>query len=55
MMNEMFFSINDRHLQLLAEVGVLKYIIANKGADVQVSIYYYILGYNVCHDLHPSW
>ena len=38
MMNEMFFSINDRHLQLLAEVGVLKYIIANKGADVQVSI-----------------
>ena len=55
MTNEMFFSINDRHLQLLAEVGVLKYIIANKGADVQVSIYYYILGYNVCHDLHPSW
>ena len=55
MMNEMFFSINDRHLQLLAEVGVLKYIIANKGADVQVSIYYYILGYNICHDLHPSW
>ena len=38
MINEMFFSINDRHLQLLAEVGVLKYIIANKGCDVQASI-----------------
>ena len=37
MTNEMFYSITDRHLKLLAEVGVLKYIIANKGSDVQVS------------------
>ena len=43
MTNEMFYSITDGHLKLLAEVGVLKYIIANKGADVQqVSIYYYL-------------
>ena len=39
MTNEMFFSNNDRHLQLLAEVGVLKYIIANKGCDVQARYY----------------
>ena len=38
MTNEMFYSITDGHLKLLAEVGVLKYIIANKGSDVQVSI-----------------
>ena len=38
MTNEMFYSITDRHLKSLAEVGVLKYIIANKGSDVQVSI-----------------
>ena len=31
----------DRHLKLLAEVGVLKHIIANKGSQVeQVSICY---------------
>ena len=42
MTDEMFYKMTDRHLKLLAEVGVLKYIIANKGADVQqVSIYYY--------------
>ena len=40
MTDEMFYKMTDRHLKLLAEVGVLKYIIANKGADVQVSIYY---------------
>ena len=55
MTDEMFYKMTDRHLKLLAEVGVLKYIIANKGADVQVSIYYYILGYKICHDLHPCW
>ena len=38
MTNEMFYSITDGHLKLLAEVEVLKYIIANKGSDVQVSI-----------------
>ena len=37
MTNEMFYSINDGHLKLLAEVGVLKYIIANKGTQVEVS------------------
>ena len=37
MTNEMFYSITDGHLKLLAEVGVLKYIIANKGAQVEVS------------------
>ena len=42
----MFYSITDGHLKLLAEVGVLKYIIANKGADVQqVSIDYYYYYY----------
>ena len=40
MTDEMFYKMRDRHLKLLAEVGVLKYIIANKGADVQDSIYY---------------
>ena len=55
MTDEIFYKMTDRHLKLLAEVGVLKYIIANKGADVQVSIYYYILGYKICHDLHPCW
>ena len=37
MTNEMFYSITDGHLKLLAEVGVLKYIIANQGAQVEVS------------------
>ena len=40
MTDEKFYKMTDRHLKLLAEVGALKYIIANKGADVQVSIYY---------------
>ena len=40
MTDEMFYKMTDRHLKLLAEVGVLNYIIANKGANVQVSIYY---------------
>ena len=43
MTNEMFYSVTDGHLKLLAEVGVLKYIIANKGCDVQVSITYICL------------
>ena len=38
MTDEMFYKMTDRHLKLLAEVSVLKYIIANKGSDVQVSI-----------------
>ena len=37
----MFYKMTDRHLKLLAEVGVLKHIIANKGSQVeQVSICY---------------
>ena len=42
MTDEMFYKMTDRHLKLLAEVGVLKYIIANKGA-VQVSIFIVII------------
>ena len=39
MNDEMFYKMTDRHLKLLAEVGVLKHIIANKGSQVeQVSI-----------------
>ena len=41
MNDEMFYKMTDRHLKLLAEVGVLKHIIANKGSQVeQVSICY---------------
>ena len=43
MNDEMFYKMTDRHLKLLAEVGVLKHIIANKGLQVeQVSIYLFI-------------
>ena len=39
MNDEMFYKMTDRHLKLLAEAGVLKHIIANKGSQVeQVSI-----------------
>ena len=39
MNDEMFYKMSDRHLKLLAEVGVMKHIIANKGSQVeQVSI-----------------
>ena len=35
MTNEMFYGLSDAHLKHLAELGLLKFIIANKGKEVQ--------------------
>ena len=40
MTDEMFYSISDAHLKLLADMGILKHIIANKGKELEVSTDY---------------
>ena len=35
--NEMFFNLTDGHFKVLADLGILKHIIANKGKDIEVS------------------
>ena len=38
MTDEMFTNLSDAHMKVLADMGILKHIIANKQKDIQVSL-----------------
>ena len=50
MTDEMFYNLSDAHFKVLADLGILKHIIANKGQEIQVSEHYILGNVNMCNE-----
>ena len=50
MTDEMFYNLTDPHFKVLADLGILKHIIANKCQEIQVSSHFIIAAKNMCNE-----